>query len=185
MGCSTQKEYITEYDYSFHGKFKKYKTFQFMKIEETDTSALRVLLEKAIGTKLYSQGYRYTEKKPDLFIGYKLYEKDFKMTGYQQPDLERYVYGNWNEKLIDENDQYIDPPPSGRPDTEYYANQYKMRQGTLLVTFYDRKRDRTVWTGYASGVFARQDENVVRSIKVATGKILKEFRLVANGYVVN
>ena len=182
--CNSQKEYITESDYSYKAKFKRYKSFQFMKMEESDTTELKPILEKSIGAKLYAQGYRYEEKKPDLFVGYRIFSNDFKMTGYDQVDIENYVLEDWPERLLTEDDVYVSPPPPGHPDTDYYSNQYQMKEGTLLITFYDRKKDQTVWSGYASGVFSR-DADLKRNLRIATNKIFKEFRLIADGYVLN
>jgi hypothetical protein len=58
-----------------------------------------------------------------------------------------------------------------------------MHEGTLLVVFYDRKRKKTVWQGYASGVFSRRDDRADRHIKAATSKIFNEFRLLADGFL--
>ena len=182
--CNSQKEYITESDYSYKAKFKKYKTFQFMTIKETDSTQIKGILEKSIGAKLYSQGYRYSDRKPDLFVGYRIFSTDFNMTGYDQLDIENYVLENWPERLLTDDDTYVSPPPPGHPDTDYYTSRYKMKEGTLLITFYDRRKDQTVWSGYASGVFAR-DADLKRNLRIATNKIFKEFRLIADGYVIN
>lgn len=182
LSCSSQKDYITDSDYSFQGRFKKYKTFEFMTMTDSDELEISQMLEKSIGSKLNAQGYRFSPRRPDLYIGYKIYQSDFKLTGYNQPQLESYVYEDWPNRLLTEDDEYIEPAPVDKPDTEYRDNKLRMQEGTLLITFYDRKRDRTVWTGYASGVFAKNND-VERSLKIATNKIFKEFRLIADGYV--
>lgn len=185
ISCSAQKDYIVESDYSFSARFKKYKTFQFMKMKETDSTALKELLEKTIGSKLHSQGYRYSDRKPDLYVGYKIFEHDFKMTGYDQPQLEEYVYEDWPDRLLTEDDSYISPPPLDHPDTDYHTSRLDMKEGTLLITFYDRKKDKTIWSGYASGIFVKKNTNLRRSLNSATASIFREFRLIADGYVLN
>ncbi len=183
--CNANKEFVTESDYSYKAKFKRYKTFQFMRMQDTDSTQLKPILEKSIGAKLYSQGYRYAERKPDLYVGYRVYDKDFDMLGYEQLDLESYVLEDWPERLLTEDDQYIMPPPPGHPNTDYNTNSYKMMKGTLLITFYDRKKDQTVWSGYASGIFAENNADLQKNLRIATNKIFREFRLIASGYVIN
>ncbi|MFY0628551.1 MAG: DUF4136 domain-containing protein [Reichenbachiella sp.] len=185
ISCSTQKDFITEYDYSFEGRFKKYKTFKFIRLEETDTSSMKPIIEKTIGSRLVAQGYRYSSRRPDLLIGYRVYKNDFKLKGYNQPALENYLFEDSPERFLDDENREEDLITIEDSNEEYLDFKLNMRQGTLLITFYDRRMDRTVWSGYASGVFSREDQNIERSLKSATSKIFKKFRLLADGYVVN
>lgn len=182
VNCSTQKDFITESDYSYNGKFKKYKTFQFMSIAANDSLYLKGTIEKNITSKLIAQGYQYSEKKPDILIAYTIYVDDFNMPGYDQPKIEKWVYNDWADKLmIDE--KFIEAAPSPDMAVEYDQHKYMMSKGTMLISFHDRKRNRTVWQGYASGIFSSEDENIEGNIKKATAKIFREFRLLANGFV--
>lgn len=185
VSCVSQKDYITDSDYSYTGKFKKYKTFHFTKLSENDSLILKDLLEKTIVEKMDAQGYDFKSYKPDILITYKIYIDDFKMKGYDQPQIEHWVYNDYGDKVIHENGEpsHIETPPSANMNAEYNERNYSMQQGTLLITFFDTKRKKIVWQGYASGVFSSRYDSPERSVKLATSKIFNEFRLVANGYV--
>ena len=47
MNCSSQKDYITDSDYSFQGRFKKYKTFEFMTMGDSNDTFFNEILEKS------------------------------------------------------------------------------------------------------------------------------------------
>ena len=183
ISCSSQKEFITDSDYSYTGKFKKYQTFNFAHLPENDSLTMKGLIEETIISKLQAQGFRYvTKKNPDLLIVYKIYIQDFNMSGYDQPNMEVWVGKDYGEKLEKQNEYgRITLPKNVK--AEYDDQTYLMKKGTLLVSFYDRKGNKSVWQGYASGIFDRNQASTARSLKLAAHKIVREFRLVANGYV--
>ncbi len=181
ISCSSQKDFITDSDYSYLGKFKDYKTFDFARLIETDT-LIEELIETTIASKLLSQGYRYKEKNPDLLIVYKLYFEDFEMSGYDQPNIESWVYNGWGEKFENEIAYGHSLLPSN-VKAQYDDQKYIMKKGTLLVSFYDRKWNKSVWQGYASGVFDKSSDSAEKNLKIAANRIVREFRLVANGYI--
>lgn len=195
-GCLSEKEYIIESDYSYDGNFRRYKTFDFAKNASLDTIYNYELMQKTMQRRLNAQGYVKSEKKPDLVITYKIFYNDFSLNGFDQPS-----FNNWiGEKAILQND-----PSSGvesvggnvplanrreRLDAsseymeeKYTERTYQMNKGTLFVAFYDRRRKKTIWQGYASGIFARSDIRLDRNINAAASKIFDEFRLIANGFL--
>lgn len=181
-GCSSQKDFITESDYSYTGKFKNYKTFNFASLIENDSLVVKDLIESTITSKLQAQGYRQVSKKPDLLIVYKIYLDDFNMSGYDQPNMEMWVSNDYGDRFENANEVDALGLPANMK-AEYDDRKYLMQKGTLLVSFYDRKDNKSVWQGYASGLFDKNDESTNRSLKLAAHKIVREFRLVADGYV--
>lgn len=179
--CATQKDYIIESDYSYSGRFNKYKTYDFLIMQDDDSISHKEVIEKNISSKMSAQGYKRAPGKPDILISYKVFNANFEMKGYQQPQFDTWVVNNWsdvwlaNEEGISSNDPGI--------TAEYNETAYAMNQGTLHISFFDRKRRQTVWQGYASGVFASTEESTERSVKVATSKIFRQFRIISDGYV--
>ena len=91
-GCFSYREYPVEYDYSYHGKFKKYHTYAFLQnTGVSDTSVTNDIIEKVIKDRLAVQGYRYKDVKPNLLVSYKIYFDSLKFQGYDQPDIENWV----------------------------------------------------------------------------------------------
>ncbi|MCV9386244.1 DUF4136 domain-containing protein [Reichenbachiella ulvae] len=182
FSCSSQRDFVIESDYSYNGRFKKYKTFDFIAMSENDSLVHKQLIEETIASRMHAQGYRYSTDKPDLLITYKIFVENFDMKGYSQPSFDRWVAENWSEKLLVDDKLVNDG--SADITAEYNDQKFAMYDGTMLVSFFDRKRRRTVWQGYASGVFAQGDDTSERSVKIATAKIFREFRIVANGYII-
>lgn len=181
--CLSQKDFITDSDYSYGGKFKKYRTYSFMTSPENDTLFHREILEKTIASRMGAQGYFKDTKKPDLLVMYKIFYDDFSLRGYNQPHFESWVN---NTIVTDSDDEELDDffKDEEVDGEEYHVSNYEMNDGTLLVVFFDRKKKQTVWQGYASGVFSRENKDSRKNIKVATSKIFNEFRLIADGYVI-
>ncbi|MEO9803091.1 MAG: DUF4136 domain-containing protein [Reichenbachiella sp.] len=184
--CLSQKDFITDSDYSYGGKFKKYRTYNFMSSPENDTLYHREILEKTIASRMGAQGYFKQAKKPDLLVMYKIFYDNFSLRGYNQPHFESWVN---NEIVAEGEDKKQNPSKDFFEDEEvageeYRVSNYEMNDGTLLVVFFDRKKKQTVWQGYASGVFSRDNKDSRKNIKVATSKIFNEFRLIADGYVI-
>lgn len=185
-GCLSQKDFITDSDYSYGGKFKKYRTYNFMSSPENDTLYHREILEKTISSRMGAQGYFKQSKKPDLLVMYKIFYDDFSLRGYNQPHFESWVNNEiapseGESEPVAPDDFFEDEEVAGE---EYRVSNYEMNDGTLLVVFFDRKKKQTVWQGYASGVFSRDKKDSRKNIKVATSKIFNEFRLIADGYVI-
>ena len=182
--CLSQKDFITDSDYSYGGKFKKYRTYSFMSSPENDTLFHREILEKTISSRMGAQGYFKDAKKPDLLVMYKIFYDNFSLRGYNQPHFESWV----NNKIVADTDESQEIDDFFKDDEvegeEYNVSNYEMNDGTLLVVFFDRKKKQTVWQGYASGVFFKDNKDARKNIKVATSKIFNEFRLIADGYVI-
>lgn len=186
-GCVSQKDFITESDYSYYGKFRKYKNFDFMQNLENDSFSQKYLLEKTISSRLNAQGYSLSKHKPDLLITYKIFYRDLKFRGYDQPYFEDWIDEDQKYGDLSREEKGINPITGIRDQymtEEYNIREYHMNKGTLLIVFFDTKKKKTVWQGYASGIYSSNPGNTYRNIKIATAKILNEFRLIADGYVV-
>ncbi len=168
--CFSQQN-VVEYDYSYHGKFTRYKTFSFINDHQEipDSSKMNdETVKNAIKYRLELQGYKYAEKKPNLLISYKIFYGDVKnYRGYRQPDINSWV------KTSEATEE----------QGEYNPIKYNLNQGTLLVSLFDRKKQNTIWQGYASGVFNRvYNPESKRHLTRAVRSIFDRYRFMAEGF---
>lgn len=167
-GCYSYREYPVEYDYSYHGKFKKYRSFAFLQNSSSlrDSTVSHEVIENIIKSRLQTQGYNYKLEKPNLLVSYKIYYDSLNFRGYDQPDIETWV-------------KY-------EKDTEdYNPRKYDLRKGTLLIQLYDRKQERSVWQGYATGVYGNIYFNNERQLKIAVRSILDRYQFLAEDFMEN
>ncbi len=167
-GCFAYREYPVEYDYSYHGKFKKYHSYAFLQNANPvyDSSVSNEIIEKVIRERLAVQGYKYKKEKPSLLVSYKIFFDSLNFQGYDQPDIEEWVrYSKSTE--------------------EYTKHKYTLKKGTLLIQMYDRKQDRSVWQGYATGVYGNIYFNNERQLKIAVRSILDRYKFLAEDFMEN
>ncbi len=166
--CYSYREYPVEYDYSYHGKFKKYKSFAFFKNSTavSDSTVSHVIIEDIIKSRLQTQGYNYKLEKPNLLVSYKIYYDSLNFRGYDQPDIE-----TWSKYA--------------KGDMDYNPRKYNLRKGTLLIQLYDRKQERSVWQGYATGVYGNIYFNNERQLKIAVRSILDRYQFLAEDFMEN
>lgn len=163
--CLGYKELPVEYDYSYKGNFKKYRTFDIMKpAAPSDSSMTNDLIEKSIIARMRFLGYRQTTNKPHLIIGFKMFTDSLRFHGYHQPEIEEWV------RTQDEN-------------IEYNAKNLQMNSGTLLIQFYDRRQNRSIWQGYATTMYGAIDFNNSRHLRNAVISILDKYRFWAEGFI--
>jgi hypothetical protein len=165
MSCLGYKELPVEYDYSYKGNFKRYRTFDIMKPAGiVDTTMVNEVIEKSIVARMKFLGYRQASNKPHLIIGFKMFNDSLKFNGYIQPDIEEWVR---NQK----------------DDLNYDAQKYNLKTGTLLIQFYDRRQNRSIWQGYATTQYGSIDFNNSRHLKNAVISILDKYRFWAEGFL--
>ncbi|MBL7845291.1 MAG: DUF4136 domain-containing protein [Cyclobacteriaceae bacterium] len=165
VGCLGYKELPVEYDYSYKGQFKKYRSFEIMKpAGVVDLSMVNEQIESAIVSRMKFLGYRQTDNKPHLLISFKMYEDSLKFNGYNQPEIEEWV------KSQDQN-------------LNYDRKKLDMKTGTLLIQFYDRRQNRSVWQGYATTLYGPIDYNNQRHLRNAVISILDKYRFWAEGFM--
>jgi len=167
-GCYSYREYPVEYDYSYHGNFKKYKSYAFLEnmADMSDTTLSSEIIEEVIKNRLSVQGYRFKAEKPSLLVSYKIYYDSLSFRGYDQPDIESWV-------------------KSSSSDQDYDPHKYDLRKGTLLIQLYDRKQERSIWQGYATGVYGNIYFNNDRQLKIAVRSILDRYRFLAEDFMEN
>ena len=167
-GCYSYREYPVEYDYSYHGNFKKYKSYAFLEntADMSDTLLSSTIIEEVIKNRLSIQGYRYKREKPSLLVSYKIYYDSLSFRGYDQPDIESWV-------------------KSSNSEVDYDPHKYDLRKGTLLIQLYDRKQERSIWQGYATGVYGNIYFNNDRQLKIAVRSILDRYRFLAEDFMEN
>ena len=72
--CLGYKEFPVEYDYSYKGNFKKYRTYDIMKpAGAPDSTMTNEVIEKSIISRMKFSGYKQNPNKPHLIIGFKMY----------------------------------------------------------------------------------------------------------------
>lgn len=157
-GCM-KNEYLVESDYSYSGTFKKYRTFDFMTEIGLGRDSIdqRIAIQDAILRRMEIQGYRFTDRNPDLLVSYKMFYGDFKFHGYNQPD-----FTTW---LAYENEE-----------ENYDPVTHKMYEGTILVILWDRRKRRVVWQGYATTMFGNPYQNE-KYIKWAVRSIFDQYKV--------
>ena len=167
-GCFSYREYPVEYDYSYHGKFKKYHSYAFLEnaAAEYDSTVSHDIIEKVIKDRLAVQGYRYKDEKPNLLVSYKIYFDSLNFQGYDQQNIEDWV--KYSKSTID-----------------YSKHNYTLKKGTLLIQLYDRKQNRSIWQGYATGVYGNIYFNNERQLKIAVRSILDRYKFLAEDFMEN
>lgn len=173
VGCIAEREYVVDYDYSFRGNFKKYKTFTFLDIRDTVNynGMSDGIIRNEIVRRLESQGYELDQNKPSILIAYKIFDADFELQGYEQLDLQ-----NWESTFAADDSEYLNL--SGIKEAKYNEQQIALRKGTLLIDFIDRKTHSVIWQGYASGLF--DDATMFsKDAKYAVRTILNQYKLLA------
>ncbi|MDZ4714642.1 MAG: DUF4136 domain-containing protein [Cytophagales bacterium] len=163
--CLGYKELPVEYDYSYQGNFKKYRTFEIMRpTASADTSLLNQVVEKSIISRMKFLGYRQSTHRPHLLIGFRLFTDSLQLRGYVQPDIEVWAQ-------------------TQREDLAYYQQKFHLKTGTLLIHFYDRRENRAIWQGYATTLYGHIDFRNNRHLKNAVISILDKYRFWADGFV--
>lgn len=122
------------------------------------------VIQSAITRRLQLQGYREKLEKPNLLISYRVYYDSLHFRGYDQPDIERWV-------------------KTQRVDQEYDPKVYDLKKGTLLIQFFDRKQERSIWQGYATGVYGNIYFDNERQLKVAVRSILDRYQFLAEDFM--
>jgi Domain of unknown function (DUF4136) len=163
--CLGYKELPVEYDYSYKGNFKKYRTYDIMKpAGPGDSSMTNEVIEKSIIARMKFLGYRQNPNKPHLIIGFKMFSDSLKFNGYSQPEIEEWI------KTQNEN-------------INYDQQKFTLNSGTLLIQFYDRRQNRSIWQGYATTQYGTIDFNNSRHLRNAVISILDKYRFWAEGFM--
>ncbi len=162
--CLGYKELPVEYDYSYKGNFKKYRTFEIMRpVGVEDTTMVNAVIEKSIISRMKFLGYKQTDNRPHLIIGFKMYGDSLRFNGYDQPEIEEWV-------------------KSQKEDIEYDSRKLDLKTGTLLIQFFDRRQNRSIWQGYATTLFGGINFNNERHLRNAVISILDKYRFMAEGF---
>jgi Domain of unknown function (DUF4136) len=163
--CLGYKELPVEYDYSYKGNFKKYRTFDIMHPSgPVDSSMTNTLIEKSIVARMKFLGYKQTNNKPHLIIGFKMFADSLRFSGYVQPDIETWV-------------------KSQKEDLDYDQKKFYLNTGTLLIQFYDRRQNQSIWQGYATTQYGDIDFKNQRHLRNAVISILDKYRFWAEGFL--
>lgn len=163
--CLGYKELPVEYDYSYKGNFKKYRTFDIMKpAGPVDSSMVNEVIEKSIVARMKFLGYKQSNNKPHLIIGFKMFSDSLRFNGYNQPDIEEWAKSQ-NEQI------------------DYDPQKFSLKSGTLLIQMYDRRQNRSIWQGYATTMYGSIDFNNSRHLRNAVISILDKYRFWAEGFM--
>ena len=168
-GCFGYKELPVEYDYSYKGRFTKYKTYNLfdLPIINGDSSMSNSVVERTIDWRMKLLGYKKTDKKPNLLVSYRMYFDSLKLKGYAQPDIENWALGRGNEDEI------------------YHKEDFAMKNGTLVIQLYDRRLKKSIWQGYATNQYGNIKFDNDRNLRNAVVSILDKYRFLAEGFLEN
>jgi len=72
---------------------------------------------------------------------------------------------------------------SQKQDLEYDPQKFNLKTGTLLIQFYDRRQNRSIWQGYATTMYGSIDFNNSRHLRNAVISILDKYRFWAEGFL--
>lgn len=162
--CLGYKELPVEYDYSYRGNFKKYRTFEMMRpVGINDSTMVNDIVEKSIVSRMKFLGYKQTDSRPHLIVGFKMFNDSLRFNGYNQPDIEEWV-------------------KSQKEDLDYDPHKLNLKTGTLLIQFFDRRQNRSIWQGYATTLYGSINFNNERHLRNAVISILDKYRFMAEGF---
>jgi hypothetical protein len=165
--CLGYKELPVEYDYSYHGNFKRYRTYDLMKpIGFSDSTMTNKTIEKSIVSRMKFLGYKQSDHRPHLIVAYKMFADSLQFSGYKQPEIEDWMENKRNDDLMN-----------------YDKQKFNMTKGTLLIQFFDRRQNRSIWQGYATMVYGSIDFNNDRHVRNAVISILDKYRFWAEGFI--
>ncbi|MFY0688875.1 MAG: DUF4136 domain-containing protein [Cyclobacteriaceae bacterium] len=195
FGCNKYYSHVIEADYSYDGNFNRYKTYDFAINANFDgTEFHKELIEKYLAQNLSSWGYKRKIKKPNLVIFYSLYTEDLRFQGYDQPSFENWLKWNFPNGIVAESESedsvfnvsdYLkdNNSSSARGNANYASKKYQLKEGTLLISLYDRRMDKTIWQGYASGVIGNEQFDNDRFIRHIVMRIMDKYRVLAVGTI--
>ncbi len=188
-GCSTYYNHVIESDYSYDGAFNRYKTFDFVAKKDFEGSVeQKASIEKYLGRNLETWGYKQKDRKPNLIVFYNLYLEDMKFTGYKQPDFENWIRWNFSKKILAQPDSLMSMDKY-LSERKYYGldsydkAHYNLKEGTLLISLFDRRKNKTIWQGYASGVLGTDEFKNDRIIRHIVSRVMDQYRVLAVGTV--
>ncbi len=190
-GCSKYYNHVIESDYSYDGSFNRYKTYDFVvKADFEGTPDQKEAIEKYLSQNLELWGYSRKERKPNLVVFYNLYFEDLEFQGYRQPDFETWVKWNFSNKIIAAKEDslltvedYLNDKSTTGDSENYDKIKYNLKEGTLLISLYDRRKDKTIWQGYASGVLGSDEFKNDRIIRHIVSRVMDKYRVLAVGGV--
>jgi len=162
--CFLYQELPVEYDYSYQGRFHKYKSFDFMSVNYNEGTANSGLIESSIISHMKLLGYKFKNKKPDLMVSYRVFGDSLKLRGYNQPEIEEWA-------------------KHSKRNLEYSPKNLKLNNGTLYLQIYDRKKEAPIWQGYATQEYGAIDFNNERNVRNAVRSILDKYQFFADGFL--
>ncbi|MEO9482882.1 MAG: DUF4136 domain-containing protein [Ekhidna sp.] len=178
-------DYVVDSDYSYSGKFNRYRTFSFVDNQSfAGEIADGEIIERSLTSTLQAWGYKYKEKRPDFYIIYSVYFEDMNLTGFAQPEFRLWLSQNFRRQpvLIKEDSLGQEDERKlikGQVEENYDEKNLRLAEGTVLVSFIDRRKNESIWQGYASGVFGEDEEQNDRVIRSAVIQILDEYKILA------
>jgi len=163
--CLGYKELPVEYDYSYKGNFKKYRTFDIMRSTgSNDSTTTNVVIEKSILSRMKFLGYKQTKNKPHLLVCFKMFPDSLIFNGYNQPEIEAW--------MVSQDD-----------NLEYDPKKLDLKTGTLLIQLFDRRQNRSIWQGYSTSLYGNINFEDNRNLRNAVISILDKYRFWAEGFI--
>lgn len=161
--CFLNQELPVEYDYSYKGRFDKYKSFAF--IENNQESEQDHLIKNSVLNHMNFLGYKLKYNKPDLLISYAMFSDSLNLRGYDQMDIENWVEINYQK------------------EPEYHSKNVAIQTGTLYLQIMDRRLNSSIWQGYVTQEYGSVDFSDSRNLRNAIRSVLNEYKFFADGFI--
>ena len=162
-GCFLNQELPLEYDYSYKGRFEKYKSYAFLDSqEETQQDNL---IKNSIISHMSFLGYKLKYNNPDLLISYTMFKDSLNLVTYNQQDINQWLDGFTPTNL------------------EYDSKRMPMQSGTLYLQIMDRKQKSSIWQGYVTKEYGYIDFSNSRNVRNAVRSVLNEYQFFADGFM--
>jgi hypothetical protein len=129
-----------------------------------DTLGLNQVIERSVVSRMKFLGYKQSDNKPHLIVSFKMYADSLNFNGYNQVDIEEWI-------------------KTQKEDLVYDKQRYNLKSGTLLIQFFDRRQNRSVWQGYATTLYGNIDFTNDRHLRNAVISILDKYRFWAEGFM--
>lgn len=158
-GCRFNN-FLVDSDFNYDGKFADYQTFGFFEFDRSGLDPYYTQrVQDMVIKRLTSLGYGYNPDNPDLRISFKYLDEDMTFSGYNQTNLNAWVYEKGlGSDLRDKNGQYE-------------KDKIRLPSGSLMLYMMESKDSQLVWLGYSSMYdIALHERNLLASVGLILDK---------------
>jgi Domain of unknown function (DUF4136) len=170
LGCTVSRDLRVEYDYSYHGQFKKYKTYNYLKQSLPEPSNSNGLVETHISARLNFLGFTIDDK-PDVLVSYQIITDSMRMNVYAQPPV-----GHWASRasFVQHGDDNL---------FRYNKRSVDKKDGAIMIQLIDTRTNTQIWHGYTLMTYRKMDYDNSMHVRSAVVSILSQYNVWADGFM--